>query len=123
MQNNLIGTNENSSRAIPNGIAGIKIGENAGNDFDTEGQISQHKGNVISGQTLGGGFGISLAPLFVTGSDEYPQQNKIQGNRIGIKAFSYDLLPNTKGIQVQNTTGNFIGPDPTSDCGPNNENI
>lgn len=119
VQNNLIGTNANGTDAIPNGIFGIVIGENARSNL-IGGRISEHKGNVISGHTLGSsGYGVFLGATVVTGGEQFPQQNKIQGNRIGIKAFTYDVLPNKKGIHVENATDNFIGPDQTSDCGPN----
>ncbi|MFN0277024.1 MAG: cohesin domain-containing protein [Pyrinomonadaceae bacterium] len=121
VEGNRIGTDAVGTNPIPNGI-GIIVGQNA-RDNQIGGKRSEGKGNVISGHTLqAGSAGIILGPIVNTTSDQFPQGNKVQGNRIGIRALSFQPLPNNIGIVFNGAGTNIIGaediscPDPNVPC-------
>ncbi|MBX3292304.1 MAG: CSLREA domain-containing protein [Acidobacteria bacterium] len=108
---NNIGTNENGTSAVPNGLAGIALyGGSSENTIGgtLSGNNGTNVGNTISGNTSG--IGIIIA--------EGSNSNRVQGNRIGIQRGSAVLLPNSAGIVVENSGSNIIGIDPSNCIGP-----
>jgi hypothetical protein len=96
---NYIGTDSGGSFALPNGSAGIDLGE-----YSKENHIggSEAEGNLISGNT---GYGMDVSSLNGTNREQV-----IQGNRIGTTVDGTGPLPNGKaGIHLENTTQNWIG--------------
>jgi len=117
VQGNRIGTDSVGTNPIPNGF-GIVVGQNA-RDNQIGGKRSAGEGNVISGHTLPiGGTGIVLEPIFVVPTENFPQGNKVQGNRIGVRALSFLPLPNNVGIKLNGASLNTIGAEETSCSDP-----
>jgi len=59
VQSNLIGTTADGNGSIPNGIAGVNVGENARDNL-IGGITSQHQGNTISGNDQAVDMALSL---------------------------------------------------------------
>ncbi len=110
VQGNLIGTSQDGTGCQANGVTGVNVGENAMNNT-IGGSRSGGKGNVISCHSSSG---IYLSPIFSVTPDRFPQNNKIQGNRIGIQSSSYAALPNLNGIHIIQAANNIIGGDPAT---------
>lgn len=118
VQSNLIGTDPNGNQGNGNGISGINLGINAV-DNQIGGRVSLRRGNTISGHQFGNSrYGIFLSPIFQTTSDKFPRQNKIQGNRIGLRGSVNAALANRNGIHAVQARDNLIGGDPAN-CVPN----
>lgn len=114
---NYIGTTVSGGFALGNQKAGVFLGADA---FDNQigGQRSQGEGNLISGNDQNTGIGIAVG-TFNTPFDviDHPKNNKIQGNRIGVKTGINEALPNNIGIKIKFSNNNIIGGD-TANCIP-----
>jgi CSLREA domain-containing protein len=122
VQGNRVGTNATGTMAVRNRFIGIAIGENARNN-QIGGRFSKGEGNTVSGQTsdTSNAYGIFIGTLSENPPPEQlPQNNFIQGNRVGIKSAGFETLPNNKGIVLSKAVNNIIGAD-LSQCGDNSE--
>ena len=127
IQHNQIGTNLTGALAIGNTFAGIAIGENARNNT-IGGSISKAKGNTISGSigsSADEGFGIYIGTRTAQPvAEALPNNNIVQGNRIGLKVAQDQFLPNKVGIYLSKAENNYIGGGmPTSLDKPDTANI
>lgn len=117
---NFIGTTISGGFELGNGKTGVFLGADAFNN-QIGGQRSAGEGNIISGNDRDPGIGIAVG-TFNTPFDpeDHPTGNKIQGNRIGIKAGVDEALPNDIGIKIKLANNNLIGGDAVN-CTPEND--
>jgi len=102
IRGNYIGTDVNGTAIIGNNNDGISL---FGAHITTIGGPQASQGNLISGN---GSNGISL--LYATGVGDTPDDNVIQGNRVGTDVSGTAPLGNTSaGIKIASGTGNVIG--------------
>jgi titin len=104
IEGNTIGLTANGT-ALGNGLDGIQLLANALDN--TIGGTASGAGNTISGNAR---FGILLSGATLGTSQQPPDSNVIQGNRIGTNAAGTMALPNhANGIDLYNATNNTIG--------------
>jgi titin len=95
VKGNLIGTDKNGSKAVPNGRNGVLIRQGASNN--TVGER-----NVISGNnTAPVGTGV-----LIVGQDT--KNNLVQGNFIGTDITGTKALPNVTGVDIFDAPNNLV---------------
>jgi streptogramin lyase len=102
---NYIGTDITGTQAFPNFGAGVQLGAGATNV--TIGGTNSTYRNVISGTTLGDGYGILIGRLATTGV--IPSNNVVEGNYIGTDATGTVALGNRVGVVIDVSINNVIG--------------
>ena len=99
IEGNFIGTDPTGDNAIPNGSYGVQI--QAAHD-NVVGGTEPGAGNVISGNGVSG--------VLIVGSGQQPENNRIEGNFIGVNADGSAAVPNrNRGIEFNNAMENVIG--------------
>ena len=98
IEGNYVGTDATGNTAVPNGLSGIAIGNQA-SDNTVGGTVSGSR-NVISGN---GNDGVDFGQNGTTG-------NVVMGNEIGTNAAGTAALPNVNGVVIASgSSGNTVG--------------